>query len=102
MATLEHVSTWTATFNEQVQTNDRTLEKTIEALNTDLETSNKQLSDPAIGQTLNNLEKVTNHIASTAETVDITTIPLRKKAKHVAVILEKIMSIVKFSIFTHF
>jgi ABC-type transporter Mla subunit MlaD len=97
-ATLENVATLTDTLNEQVKTNGPALQSTIKSLNADLATLNQQLSNPAISETLVNVDKATNHLANTAETVDIVTLPMRKKAKLVILILEKIMGIVKFSI----
>ncbi len=87
---LERISVLIETLDGQAKANGKATEHTLIALAKAIEDFDRLLTDPAIAQTLANIEGFTGHGDNAMESIDIALQPWRKKASQLKFIVSKL------------
>ncbi len=95
-ASLSNVDVLTKELAEELKSGGN-IDQTVTKLNSNLDSVNVLLSDPNIALTIANGQSATASFASTAQTLDIVTLPYRKKISQVKLILGKMLDAFKFT-----
>ncbi len=95
-ASLSNVDVLTKELAEELKSGGN-IDQTVTKLNSNLDSVNVLLSDPNIALTIANGQSATASFASTAKTLDIVTLPYRKKVGQVKLILGKLLDAFKFT-----
>ncbi len=88
---LERTAALVDTLDKEIRDNSRHSQETLAALTRSIEDLDRLLADPAIAQTLANVEGVTHHTSGAMESVDIALRPWRKKANQLKFVLGKLI-----------